>query len=48
MLRNVRSRVVDAGLMAAIENHAGDMQAREVKMLIEGAGKEFVGSCLGF
>ena len=46
VLRNVRSRVMDAGLMVAIENHAGDMQAREVKSLIEGAGKEFVGSCL--
>ena len=31
VLRNVRSRVVDAGLKIAIENHAGDMQAREVK-----------------
>jgi sugar phosphate isomerase/epimerase len=46
VLRNVRSRVVDAGLMVAIENHAGDMQAREVKTLIEAAGKDFVGSCL--
>jgi len=46
VLRNVRSRVMDAGLKIAIENHAGDMQAREVKGLIEAAGKEFVGSCL--
>ena len=46
VLRNVRSRVVDAGLKVAIENHAGDMQAREVKLLIEEAGKDFVGSCL--
>ena len=46
VLRNVRSRVMDAGLKIAIENHAGDMQAREVKTLIEEAGKEFVGSCL--
>jgi sugar phosphate isomerase/epimerase len=46
VLRNVRSRVVNAGLKIAIENHAGDMQAREVKTLIEAAGKEFVGSCL--
>jgi len=46
VLRNVRSQVVDAGLKVAIENHAGDMQAREVKTLIEGAGKDFVGSCL--
>ena len=46
VLRNVRARVVDAGLKVAIENHAGDMQAREVKMLIEEAGPDFVGSCL--
>jgi sugar phosphate isomerase/epimerase len=46
VLLNSRSLVMDAGLMVAIENHAGDMQAREVKGLIEGAGKEFVGSCL--
>lgn len=46
VLRNMRSRVVDAGLKIAIENHSGDMQARELKMLIEGAGKDFVGACL--
>jgi len=46
VLRNVRPRVLDAGLKIAIENHAGDMQAREVKSLIEAAGKDFVGSCL--
>ena len=44
-LRSARSRVMDAGLKVAIENHAGDMQARELKMLIEGAGPEFVGAC---
>jgi 3-oxoisoapionate decarboxylase len=46
VLRNVRSRVVDSGIKIAIENHAGDMQARELKSLIEGAGKDFVGACL--
>ena len=46
VLHNVRTRMVDAGLKIAIENHAGDMQAREVKQLIEAAGKDFVGSCL--
>ncbi len=46
VLRAVRSRVQDAGLKIAIENHAGDMQARELKMLIEEAGKDFVGACL--
>ena len=46
VLRNVRSRAMDAGVKIAIENHAGDMQARELKMLIEGAGKDFVGACV--
>lgn len=46
VLRNVRSKVVDSGLKIAIENHAGDMQGRELKMLIEEAGKDFVGACL--
>ncbi len=42
----MRSQVLDSGLKIAIENHAGDMQARELKMLIEEAGKDFVGACL--
>ncbi|MDQ6759955.1 MAG: sugar phosphate isomerase/epimerase [Acidobacteriota bacterium] len=46
VLRAVRSRVLDAGIKIAIENHAGDMQARELKSLIEAAGKDFVGVCL--
>ena len=46
VLRSVRSRVLDNGLKIAIENHAGDMQARELKMLVEEAGRDFVGVCL--
>jgi sugar phosphate isomerase/epimerase len=45
-LRSVRSEALDLGVKIAIENHSGDMQAREVKTLIEAAGKDFVGSCL--
>jgi sugar phosphate isomerase/epimerase len=45
-LRPMRARFQDAGLKLAIENHAGDMQARELKVLIEGAGKDFVGACI--
>ena len=37
---------MDAGIKIAVENHAGDMQARELKMLIEAAGKEYVGACI--
>lgn len=46
VLRSVRSLAADSGLKIAIENHAGDMQARELKMLIEEAGPDFVGACL--
>jgi len=46
VLRNVRSQCLDHNLKIAIENHAGDMQGRELKMLIEEAGKDFVGACL--
>jgi 3-oxoisoapionate decarboxylase len=46
VLRNVRSRVIDSGVKLAVENHAGDMQARELKTLVEFAGKDFVGVCL--
>lgn len=46
VLRNVRSQAMDRGVKIAIENHAGDMQAWELKNLVEGAGPEFVGVCL--
>lgn len=46
VLNSVRSKVVDAGLKLAIENHAGDMQGRELKALVEGAGPDFVGVCI--
>ncbi len=46
VLKNVRSKALDKNIKIAIENHAGDMQARELKMLIEEAGRDFVGVCL--
>jgi sugar phosphate isomerase/epimerase len=46
VLRNVHSKAMDEGIKIAIENHAGDMQARELKTLVEQAGPEFVGVCL--
>ena len=45
-LRAVRSRALDAGKKIAIENHGGDLQGRELKMLIEAAGTDFVGACI--
>lgn len=46
VLKNVRSHAVDKNIKIAIENHAGDMQARELKMLVEESGPDFVGVCL--
>jgi len=46
VLQAARSRAQDAGVRIAIENHAGDMQARELKMLIEEAGRDFTGVCI--
>lgn len=46
LLKSVRPRLMDLGLKVAIENHAGDMQARELKSLVEAAGKDYVGVCL--
>jgi len=46
VLKNMRSRALDSGIRIAIENHSGDMQARELKGLVESAGPEFVGVCL--
>ena len=46
VFRSVRSEALDMGVKIAIENHDGDMQAREVKTVIEESGKDFVGSNL--
>jgi sugar phosphate isomerase/epimerase len=46
VLKNVRSKAVDSNIKIAIENHAGDMQGRELKSLIELAGPDFVGACI--
>lgn len=43
VLKKVRSYAIDHGVKIAIENHAGDMQARELRDLIEEAGTDFVG-----
>ena len=42
----VRNQAIDAGVKIAIENHAGDMQAWELVMLIEAAGKDYVGATM--
>jgi len=46
VLRRVRARAIDAGVKIAVENHAGDLQARELKHLVEAAGPDVVGVCI--
>jgi sugar phosphate isomerase/epimerase len=45
-LRDVRSLALDLDVKIAIENHAGDLQGRELARLIEKAGPDFVGACI--
>ena len=46
LFQSLRSEALDSGVKIALENHSGDMQAREVKTIIEESGKDFVGSNL--
>ena len=45
-LKSVRQQALDSGVKIAVENHSGDMQARELRALIEEAGKDYVAACL--
>ena len=44
VLKSQRTRAIDSGVKIAVENHAGDMQARELKALVEAAGTDYVGA----
>lgn len=44
--RACRNQSLDSGVKIAVENHAGDMQARELVTLIEAAGRDYVGANL--
>ena len=46
VFRAVRQHALDLDVKIALENHNGDLEAREVKTIIEESGKDFVGSCL--
>jgi len=43
VLQSRRSLAIDSGVKIAVENHAGDMQSRELAKLVEAAGPDFVG-----
>jgi len=46
VLRGVRSQALDTGVKVAIENHNGDLTAREVKTMIDEVGKDLLASNL--
>ena len=46
IFKAVRSEALDLGVKIAVENHSGDLQGRELRMLIEEAGKDYVAACL--
>jgi sugar phosphate isomerase/epimerase len=46
VFKSVRSEALDLGVKIAIENHSGDLQARETRIVIEESGKDYVASCL--
>jgi sugar phosphate isomerase/epimerase len=46
VIKNVRSQIHDSGVKLAIENHNADLQAREIKALIDEVGSDILGVCL--
>jgi 3-oxoisoapionate decarboxylase len=46
VLKGMRSRIRDSGVKIALENHGGDVQAREVKAMIEDVGSDILGVCI--
>ena len=45
-VRPLRSRILDSGVKLAVENHGGDLQAREMKAMVEAVGPDVMGVCL--
>jgi len=45
-VRGIRTRIADSGIKLAVENHGGDLQAREMKMMIDAIGRDIMGVCL--
>ena len=46
IFRSVKSEAQDLNVKIALENHAGDMTARETLTIIQESGPDFVGACL--
>jgi sugar phosphate isomerase/epimerase len=45
-LKSMRSQVLDSGVKLALENHNADLQAREIKALIDEVGSDMLGVCI--
>src|SRR3954469_11172550 len=45
-VRGIRPRIIDSGVKLAVENHGGDLQSREMKMMVEAVGRDVMGVCL--
>lgn len=45
-VRGLRSRILDSDVKLAVENHGGDLQARELKGMVEAVGRDVMGVCL--
>jgi len=45
-VRGLRSRILDSRIKLAVENHGGDLQAREMKGMVEAVGTDVMGVCL--
>jgi len=45
-VRGMRSRILDSGIKLAVENHGDDLQARELKGMVEACGRDVMGVCL--
>ncbi len=46
VIKNVSPQVRDSGVKLALENHNADLQAREIRALIEDVGRDVLGVCL--
>jgi sugar phosphate isomerase/epimerase len=46
VLKSVRGQIRDSGVKLALENHNADLQAREIKVLIEEVGTDILGVCI--
>ena len=46
LFKTLRSQALELGVKFAVENHNGDLLAKELKTLITEAGTDFVGACL--